>query len=234
MGVFDSLVSAGASIFGGLTGANQAENTAERNANLQTQFAQEGLRWKAFDATEAEKQTGINRLALLGVPTSSFSNLVGDSSLGDAIGKSGQDIGRAVAAATEKQSRADQLNEKLMEAKIANVNADTVRLQAAASEMATKLGQPGTGVPFPTPDPRGVVIPLMQRARDPRTGEIVWIPSEKAASPLQTIAASPTNIALAGRGLSEGLIGFPTERGDVVRAASVPVVDPYVGQWPWN
>lgn len=206
MEFLSSLIGAGASLLGGIFNRNSAEKTAEANRASQLQFAQQGVQWRAQDATAAEKQTGINRLALLGVPTNSFSNVVGDSSLGDSISSAGQNLGRAVAAATSQPSRADQLNEKLLEAKIANVNADTVRMTAAASQIATALGQPGTAnVPFPTPDPRGPVIQLYQRARDYRTGDIIDIPSEKAASPLQTIAASPINAAMAGRTIGDAV-----------------------------
>lgn len=205
-----SLISGISSIFGGKQKDDAAAKTAAANLAAQKDFAQHGITWKAQDAVAAEAATGINKLAALGVPTNSFSNIVGSDGLGDGMARAGQDLGRAVAAATAQPSKADQLNEKLLEAKIANVNADTVRMQAAASAIATKIGQPATAnVPFPTPDPRGPVIPLVQRAYDWRTGEIVNIPSEKAASPLQTLAASPTNAALAGKALTEGLIGFP-------------------------
>lgn len=207
------LIGAGTRLLGGIFGQRSADRTAAANIAAQQDFAQHGVTWRAQDATNAEQQTGINRLSLLGVPSSSFSNVVGSTSLADSIGGAGQDLGRAIAASADKTTRADQLNEKLLEAKIANVNADTTRMMAAASAIATKLGQPGTGpgvsVPYPTPDPRGPVINLWQRARDYRTGEIVNIPSEKAASPLQTLAASPTNAAMAGSSFIEGLAGFP-------------------------
>lgn len=221
-----SLISSIASIFGGQSKEKAAQQQAAMNLQAQKDFAQQGIVWKAQDATNAEAATGINRLALLGVPTTSFSNITGDTgAVGDAMSSAGQSLGRAVAAATSANSRAAQLEEKLTEAKIANVNADTVRMQAAASAIATKLAQPGTppgvNVPFPTADPRGPVQNLVQRFRDPRTGEIVWLPSEKAASPLQTIAASPTNAALAGRSLTEGLIGFDHPvSGGAARASS--------------
>lgn len=194
------LIGTGAKLLGGIFGQEKQDKQAEANRQAQLDFAQHGVTWRAQDATAAEQATGINRLALLGAPTSSFSNVVGGNSLADSIGDAGQSLGRAIAAGTDRTTRTDELNEKLLEAKIANVNADTVRLQAGASALVRNLGQPATapGIPLPPEDPRGPVIPLMQRARDPRTNEIVWIPSEKAASPLQTLAASPINAAIAG------------------------------------
>lgn len=207
MDFLGGLISGAANLIGGLFGQHNADRTAQHNAQMQSDFAQWGATWRARDVTRAENETGINRLALLGVPTNSFSNVVGSNELGDSIGRAGQDIGRAVAAGTAKPSRADQLNEELLEAKIANVKADTVRMAATASAIATKLGQPGTGpgVPLPSEDPRGPVIQLYQRARDYRTGEIIDIPSEKAASPLQTIAASPVNAAMAARTVGDAV-----------------------------
>lgn len=232
MDFLGSLISGGLGLLGGIFGQNNQANIAAQNVAYQREFAQQGVTWRAEDATRAQNETGINRLALLGTPTNSFSNIVGDNSLGDAIGRAGQELGRAVTASTAQPSRADQLNEKLLEAKIANVNADTVRMTAAASKIATTMGVPG--IPMPPPDPRGPVIPLMQRAWDPRTNEIVWIPSDKAASPLQTLAASPTNAALAGRGLTEGLTGWDASWGPspelnaaAARAASKAQYDPY-------
>lgn len=225
------LVSAGAKIFGGIIGNNQQENANAANLAVQQAAMRDSLQLRAADARDAEKQFGINALTLLGSPTSMPSAVaVGDNALGDSVSSAGQDIGRAVAAATSKSSRMDELNEKLVEAKIANVNSDTVRNQALASEISRKLTQPGTGpgVPLPPEDPRGPVIPLMQRARDPRNGKIYWIPSDKAASPLQTgLASAPINTMLGAKSIwelgtperPEGVSEVPV-RPDAIRAAT--------------
>lgn len=207
---FSSLIGAGSSLLGGLFGRSTSEEIAQQNIQQQLNFAQHGVQWRVNDARAA----GINPLAALGISTPGFQNVVGDNSLGEGISKAGQDISRGVSALQDKATRMTDLEEKLVEAKIANVNADTTRMLASASA-AARSNPPGNppGVPLPVPDPRGPVINLMQRARDPRTGEIVWIPSEKAASPLQTLAAAPTNAALAGRGLSEGLLGLDGPQG---------------------
>ncbi|QCQ85084.1 DNA pilot protein [Blackfly microvirus SF02] len=199
-----SLIGAGAKIFGGQQSASAAEKIAQENIANQRDVAQNRIQWTVQDAEKA----GINPLAALGNATQSYSNVVGSDALGSSIGDAGQSLGRAVAAMAPVKLRNAELENQLLEAKIKNMDSDTVSNMKAASDQVTKLGQPGTAVPFPTPDPRGAVINLMQRARDPRTGEIVWIPSKDAASPLQTLAALPTNAALAGRGASEGLIGF--------------------------
>lgn len=232
-----SLASGVMKIFGGESAQKSQEAIANENLAQQVSFAQHGLQWRAADATQAEKDTGINRLALLGVPTTSYSNQVGSTALGDSIGAAGQDVGRAVAALAPVKLRNAELENKLLEAKIRNFDADTVGRMKEASDAVKTLGQPGTGpgIPLPRSDPRGPVINLVQRYFDPRTGEYGWIPSEKAASPLQTLGALPVNAALAGRGASEGLLGLdsPSDRGfseltgAVQRATSSSQFEPY-------
>lgn len=210
MDFLGGLLSGVSSLVGGLFGQRNQAQINQQNIQEQELFAQSGLQWRAQDATKAQTETGINRLALLGVPTNSFSNVVGSNDLGQGVAAAGQDIGRAITAGNPQLQRERELNLQLLQAKIDNVNSDTIRQTAEASALARKFASPGTArTPMPPEDPRGPVIPLVQRARDPRTGEIVWIPSEKAASPLQTLAAMPTNAALAGRGMSEGLMGLP-------------------------
>lgn len=217
------LVEAGASIFNGIE--NRKAQADQNAANLQNQMFMANNR--IMMTVEDAKRAGINPLAALGNATQSYSNITGDPGYGDSFAKAGHGLGRAIAASSPTAQRNAELENKLLEAKIANVNADTVSTMKSNSDQVTALGQPGTAkVPLPISDPRGPVIQLMQRARDWRTGEIVNIPSEKAASPLQTLAASSTNAALAGRSLSEGLWGFDTGsrpedgvRGDVWRAS---------------
>ena len=71
------LISAGANILGGILGSNAADKQAEANRQMQLDFMQHGLNYKAADARDAEKRWGINPLALLGVNTNAFQNVVG-------------------------------------------------------------------------------------------------------------------------------------------------------------
>lgn len=206
-----TIIGAGSSLFGQSQTNRQAAQNAALNVNMQQQYAAHGLEWKAKDARAAEADTGINALTLLGAPTSSFSSVAGGSDAGAGVAAAGQNIQRALLANTPQAQKMADLEAKLLEAKIANVNSDTTRTMAIASNLATTHAAAGSpaGVPLPPSDPRGPIIPLVQRAWDPRTNEVVWIPSEKAASPLQTLGASNINAALAGRSISEGLAGFP-------------------------
>lgn len=233
MELLGALISAGARIFGGMLGSQASQQAAQRatdNANFQAQGG--NLDAYLYNVRKAADAHGFSPLAVLGQGQGmqSFQAQTGDNGIGDA----GQDIGRAVAALADKRSRADELNEKLLEAKVANVNADTVRLQAAASALATRLGQPGTGpgVPFPTPDPRGPVEQKYIRVID-RDGRVEDILNPKIATSYQTPASWPQQIGTAARDLYWGLRDSLVPTGAVDRATRVPDIDPY-NSFPWN
>lgn len=99
------LVSAGASLLGGIQGKKSSEQ-AQRDqmwwSALQMQqqkdFAQQGIRWKVEDA----KAAGIHPLFALGASTSSYSPVsfgsTADTSMPNALASMGQDVGRAITA----------------------------------------------------------------------------------------------------------------------------------------
>ncbi|UDN67849.1 DNA pilot protein [robinz microvirus RP_147] len=240
MDFLGGLIGAGANLLGGIFNRQSQQDinnqnimaqnaTNQANLNAQREFAQSGVQWRVNDARAA----GINPLAALGASTSSFSNLIAphadaSDSLGKGIAAGGQDLGRAIAAMAPVKLRAAELDNQLTEAKIRNLDREFTADSGNTSSIVTKLGQPGTGpgvnVPYPTPDPRGVVIPMLQRARMP-DGTIVEIPLEKAASPLQTLAATPTNAMLALRAAT-GNLGVPVPR------LGLPVDDGYISRLP--
>ena len=201
MGLLDGLISAGANLLGGIMGQNTQEDINNQNIQMQREFATNALTWKAGDARRAEKNYGINPLALLGTQTSSFQNIVGDNSLGQGIAAAGQDLGRAANALTDHQERKAQLDEDLVKAQIANINSQTVQNQAAASKMATSVtgGTPGL--------PSGVKkspLPLYSTYTDP-DGNKVLLPSDQASSSLQNMASWPSNVAVGADLLARNL-----------------------------
>lgn len=208
-GGFGNLISAGANILGGLLGQSAADKNREQQNALAQQNRQDqldalksGIQWRVADA----KAAGINPLAALGASTGSFSNVVGsnDSSspIGAGVAAAGQDLGRAANALTDQQTKADQLNEKLLEAKIANVNADTVRQQAMASEIMRRHSQPGTvSVPLPLPAPHTKnTLPLYQDFRDTKGGRVT-LPSKEASEAMQNMPSSVVATLPVGVGL---------------------------------
>lgn len=109
-----SLISAGASIIGGLMGKDSADDAQEsqekmaaQNAALQKEFAQHGIRWKVADA----KAAGLHPLAALGSNTISYTpQQVGggySNHMGEALSNAGQDISRAIHATRTAEERAE-------------------------------------------------------------------------------------------------------------------------------
>lgn len=107
-----ALISAGAAIAGGLIKARSERNAnaansanADRNIQMQREFAQNGIRWKVEDA----KRAGIHPMYALGASGASFSPVsIGAqpvSGVADALASAGQDIGRAVHATRTAQER---------------------------------------------------------------------------------------------------------------------------------
>lgn len=147
MGIFDgllgSLVSAGTSLINGAENRQQQNSTNAANFAESEMFAKNQLSWKAEDATNAEKLTGINRLAMLGVsPGSGPASAVFTPD--DSISKAGQDIGRAMQAYSDKTDKVAKLNEELLQAKINNVNASTAAQQLDNSRKARVFASPGS------------------------------------------------------------------------------------------
>lgn len=152
------LISAGASLIGGMFNRNAAEDAAERsnaiseqnalrNIQLQKDFAQQGIRWKVEDA----KAAGIHPLYALGAQTTSFSPVsVGtpaggyDSSMGSGIASAGQDISRAMNATRTAPERADAFT--------TTVNAMTVQKMGLENELlASKVAQAKASLNPPMP-----------------------------------------------------------------------------------
>jgi len=86
--------------------ANQINrDNAERNVEMQREFAKHGLRWKIEDARAA----GISPLAALGASGAAFAPVhVGaeaNTALGDGLSNMGQNISRAVAATSTQEEK---------------------------------------------------------------------------------------------------------------------------------
>lgn len=211
LGFLGSVLGAGSSLLGGLFGSNATKDAnaanmqmAQENLNFQKDAAQQGLRWKAADATAAETATGINRMALLGAPTFSPSpvsaGIVPDDSMGKGIAGAGQDIQRAINAYADENDRKNELQNKLLEAQIANVNSDTVKNQAAASKQVTQAPTAPT--------------PLFQDFVDDK-GRHFRLPSGKASSAMQNWASLPAQIPIA-----------ITQAGDAIQSEYHILTDP--------
>lgn len=107
-----NIISAGASILGGILGSKEADKAREAQAQhlaqqaaLQKEFAQHGIKWRVEDA----KRAGIHPIYALGSSgatyTPSSAAFAADTSLPSALAAAGQDIGRAVNATRTQTER---------------------------------------------------------------------------------------------------------------------------------
>lgn len=155
-----------------------SKRQAEKNAEMQREFAQQGIRWKVADA----KAAGIHPLAALGTNTVSFSPV----SVGSDFGSMGQDISRAVNATRTATERDDAYTAAVKSLDIENKG---LQNQLLASQIR-KINQTGTPPPLPTDEklekpqrtvglrtPEGIIVTNQmasdQQAFEDRYGEIV-------------------------------------------------------------
>lgn len=153
-----SLISAGASIIGGLFGKKsnddareQQERQFQENIKLQKEFAQNGIQWKAADA----KAAGIHPLYALGAGTPSFSpvssNFTADTSMPNALAAAGQDIGRAVNATRSASQRNNAFNDAVQKLSLEKMGLENEVLRADLLSKVSRVQQQ-SGPPMPVGD----------------------------------------------------------------------------------
>lgn len=126
------------------------EAIAQRNIELQREFAQKGIQWKVEDAISA----GIHPLAALGAQTTSFAPVsvgttvpqITGSSVPD-LGAMGQNIGNAIDATQSKPTRLATVLGTLAVQR-GSLENELLASQVAASKLALARGNP----PFPDPN----------------------------------------------------------------------------------
>ncbi|UYL83856.1 MAG: hypothetical protein [Wigfec virus K19_159] len=125
--------------------AAEKELQAQNIAN-QKEFAQHGIRWKVSDAQAA----GLHPLAALGATTSSFSNVVGgnyEPAKSD-FGGMGQDIGRAMDAASTQDERRDKMGAAIARtAQMFSLEKMNLENEVLKSDLALKRAQIGPALP---------------------------------------------------------------------------------------
>lgn len=123
-----TIISAGASLLGGILANKSQKDANDANAELQREFAQNGIRWKVADAEAA----GIHPLYALGAQTSPASPSYAGSNF-SFMNDMGQDIGRAVDAKRTQPERAKaridalaiergELENQLLRSQISRIN----------------------------------------------------------------------------------------------------------------
>lgn len=143
-----SLISAGASLLGGLFGKSSADKAAdlnaqmaERNIAMQREFAQNGIQWKAEDA----KKAGIHPLYAMGASTPSFSpvsaNFTADTSMPNALSRAGQDIGRAIDATRNTDQKAAAYTQAVAKLSLEKAGLENDVLRADLASKMARLRQ---------------------------------------------------------------------------------------------
>jgi len=144
-------IAAGANIIGGIMGRNDAQKAAEKNAQLQKEFAQHGIRWKVEDA----KAAGIHPLAALGAQTTSFApvNVGAGSHIATGLSGAGQDISRAINSTRTNSERMDAYTKTVQDLNLRRMGLENDLL---ASQIA-KIHQAGTPPAMPSVAERHLV-----------------------------------------------------------------------------
>lgn len=151
------LISAGASLIGGLINKKSAESAnaaqqamAEKNIALQQEFAKKGIRWRVNDARKA----GIHPLYALGAQTTSFSPVsVGthaDSSFGSAVASMGQDVSRAINATRTAPERLDAYAKTVQDLSLQKMGLENELLASQVAKLKASINPP-----MPTLIPEG-------------------------------------------------------------------------------
>lgn len=178
-----ALVGGGASILGGLIGAEEsednrhfAEETGRRNEALQREFARNGIQWRVADAKDA----GLHPLFALGgagaTYTPSAQTIGTDNHLGRGIAEAGQNVSRAMLASQTADQRA------LHAAQLAALEAQAQR-DLAHSQYYLSLAARGPTNP-PMANGEDVVTDAYGASVGPRTGSIDYRGTRIAASPI--------------------------------------------------
>lgn len=140
------LISAGASIVGGLLNRKSAKDAqAATQANLaqqyqqQKEFAQNGIKWRAKDAKDA----GIHPLYALGASIPSYTpqsvSFAADNSIGNSLASAGQDIGRAINATRTQPERDAAFSSSVQRLQIQGMELDNQIKQASLASSIQRL-----------------------------------------------------------------------------------------------
>lgn len=186
---FGSVLSAGASLLGGLFGSSDADKKNEMAANaaatqqgLQMDAMQHGITWRMRDIMRAYKESGVHPLALLGVQGPTYTPVTQafqPSPLGESISRAGQDIARGMHASADRDLRgaALDLQRKALNdaAERGGLENDLLRVRIASEQarlvQSNNPPMPDAGVNFPGVENK--INPDVSLSRTPRGGYVV-------------------------------------------------------------
>lgn len=134
------ILAAAASIGSSILGNKASEKAADKNANLQREFAQSGIQWKVEDA----KKAGISPIYALGAQTHSFSPVqVGSDFSG--VAQAGQDIGRAIDSTRSPGAKLDAYTQTAQQLQLTRMGLENELLGSQIAKL--RQGSPSPGIP---------------------------------------------------------------------------------------
>lgn len=140
--VWGSVISAGASLLGGVLANRSRESVNEENTALQREFAQNGISWKVADA----KRAGIHPIYALGNNGISFQpSMWSGDGIADGLAQAGQDIGRAIDSTRTSEDRVQARLNALM------VERGELQNEVLRSQLARLQQQPNPPMAEPSP-----------------------------------------------------------------------------------
>lgn len=150
IGAVGSLIGGALNMGANNVAQGRAQDVANNNLEMQRQFARYGLQWRAMDAMEAYKETGIHPLSVLGVQGPSYTpvNYVGgaNTAMGDAISSAGQNASRAILQTSSDAARLSVI-EKMNKMAEEGVGLDNelkrVHIASAKAQLSRQLTSPG-------------------------------------------------------------------------------------------
>lgn len=149
-----AIISAASSLFGAGKQQKTLEENARRQEELQREFAQKGIQWKAADAEAA----GISKLYALGANTHSYSP-VSVGSGGNGIAEAGQSIGRAIDATASPTGRVGHLQQELAQTQLEGAKLDNEIKRANFLSTMAQRNQPGNPPAYMNPNDTTHLLP---------------------------------------------------------------------------
>jgi len=222
-----ALISAGASLAGGILGQKSAEKQADKNIALQKEFAQSGIQWKVADA----KAAGIHPLYALGASTHSYAPVSIGTPLADSIGKAGQFLGRAADASSSPTTRMGVISEQAAKLQLDNM---ALQNQLLASQIA-RVNQAGRTPGLPDANQRWL-IPGQGQTALPDTANLapeytgggpgIKVEPFKVTTTIPAGTTEPT--AVADVGYTRSPTGYPVS---LSKDAQERMEDDWIGQF---
>lgn len=150
------LISAGASLLGGILGQKSQEKNAQKQYEQQKEFAQSGIQWKVEDA----KKAGIHPALALGAQPASYSPVQVGSDLSTGIMAAGQDISRAIDTTRTSSSRQDAFTTTMQGLTLQKAGLENEYLASQIAKIKQQVGPPMAGSDYLIPGQTGSGLPV--------------------------------------------------------------------------